>query len=290
MTTAKNYGDAKANPASPFATKVKSTDTTRDKRLLMITRRNMGPVRRHGGRATPLLAVMVALAVATLGFASAVAAAGAVPRLEKPSALADASSSSYLAGYQATPSGGLASASVTFTVPAISCSAKDIADSAIEWTGVYTDTLDTQAFVAGYCASSGPIYSYVFATLAGSYVQSGAAPGDVVVVSLFQSGTSTWAEIHDLTNGQHWFADNNVNQGDTVVDIGTDTEVACCGRPVPTFSKVKFTNATVNGDYLDFDGPTQFNTLNGGDLVIKAGALTTSATGSSFADTFTHAS
>ncbi len=120
-------------------------------------------------------------------------------------------------------------------------------------------------------------------------MQRARAPGDVVVASLFQSATSTWAEIHDLTNGEYWVASNSVNQGDTVVDIGTLTEDACCGSPVPTFSKIKYTNATVNGDYLGFDSPTEFNTLNGGDLLIKAGAVTTSGTGSSFSDTFKHA-
>lgn len=264
MTTIKNYEDAKANRASRFTARGKS------------------------GRVTALVAGIAALTVATVGFVSTAGAAGTTAKLEKPSVSEGASSSPYLAGYQATPTGGLASASVTFTVPTVSCTATDKADRAIEWTGVYTNTLETQAFVDGFCESSGPIYSYVLATEAGSFVQPGAAAGDVVVASLFQSGTSTWAQIHDLTNGQYWFDDNSVNQGDTAVDIGTLTEAP--EAPVPNFTKLKFTNATVNGDYLGFDSPTQFNTLNGGDLVIKAGALTTNATGSSFSDTFKHAS
>ncbi len=254
----------------------------------MVTCRNMHISWRHGGRPTALLAGMASLAVATLGFASAAGAAGNALRFENPSVLQGASSSSYLAGYQATPNGGLASASVTFTVPTVSCTATDRADGAIEWTGVYTNTLQTEAFVDGFCESSGPIYSYVLATEAGSFVQPGAAAGDVVVASLFQSGTSTRAEIHDLTNGQYWFDDNAINQGETIVDIGTLTEAP--EVPVPTFTKLKFTNATVNGDYLGFGSPTEFNTLNGGDLLIKASALTTSAAGSSFSDTFKHAS
>ena len=110
----------------------------------------------HGGRVATLAAGMAALSVATLGFASA--AGGTTPSLVKP---LGASASTYLAGYQATPTGGLASASVTFTVPTVSCTATDKADSAIEWTGVYTNTLETEAFVDGFCESSGPIYSYV---------------------------------------------------------------------------------------------------------------------------------
>ncbi len=209
--------------------------------------------------------------------------------MEKPSVVEDASSSSYLAGYQATPTGGLASASVTFTVPAVSCTAADKADGAEEWNGVYTDTLQSYALVAGYCQPSGPAYNWQFSTLAGAFNETGAAAGDVVVASLFQSATSTWAEIHDLTAGAYWFADNPVNQGDTVVDVGTFNEVQG-GLRIPTFTKAKFTNATVNGDYLGFDSPTQFNTLNGGDLLLKTGALVTSGNGSSFSETFKHAS
>ena len=160
--------------------------------------------------------------------------------------------------------------------------------SAIEWNGVYTDSLAAYAFVAGFCTSTGPTYDWVFATLAGSFDKPGAAAGDVVVASLFQSGTSTWAEIHDLTANVFWVANNSVNQGDTTVDIGTFNEAP--GRPVPTFSTVKFTNATVNGDYLGFEGPIEFNALNGGDLLIKTGHLATSGTGSTFSDTFKHAS
>jgi hypothetical protein len=105
----------------------------------------------------------------------------------------------------------------------------------------------------------------------------------------FQSATSTWAEIHDLTAGAYWFADNTANQGDTVVDVGTLNEVQG-GLRIPTFTKAKFTNASVNGDYLGFDNPTQFNALNGGGLLLKTGGLVTSGTGSTFSETFKHAS
>jgi hypothetical protein len=48
----------------------------------------------------------------------------------------------------------------------------------------------------------------------------------------------------------------------------------------------------VNGDYLGFTsvGAAQFNDLNGGDLLIKSGALSTTGAGTTFADTFKHAS
>jgi hypothetical protein len=238
---------------------------------------------------------MAALAAATLGFASAAGAAGTAPppQLARPSAgvhpLA-AGSSAYLGGYQATPTGGLASASVTFTVPKISCTTTDKNKTAEEWNGVYTDSLKTYALVVGGCLSSGPVYEWQFSTLAGTFNEPGAAAGDVVVASLFQSGSSTLAELHDLTANVSWDSDNPVNQGDTVVDIGTFNDVQSAGNPIPTFTTANFTNATVNGDYLGFDGPTELNALNGGDLLIKSGKLHTSATGSVFTETFKKAS
>jgi hypothetical protein len=238
---------------------------------------------RLGGRATVLVAAMAAFSVATLGFATDTSAAGNALRLETPSG---ASASTYLAGYQATPSYGLASASVTFTVPTITCTATDSADSAILNNGVYTDNLYTEAFVYDYCPPSGPpVYRVQVQTPSSSLIYIGPAAGDVVVASLFQSGTSTVAEIHDLTAHLNWISDSNENQGETVVDIGTYT-----GHRVPTFTKVRFTNATVNGNYLGFDSPTRYNTLNGGDLLIKSSALTTSGTGSTFVDEFKAAS
>jgi hypothetical protein len=243
----------------------------------MINRREFSNASRRA------VAVMATLAVATLGFTTVAGAAGNAPSLEKPFG---ASASTYLAGYQATPSYGLASASVTFTVPTITCTARDTADSVTLYSGVYTDNRYTEAFVYGHCPPSGPpLYFAQVQTPSSSLDYLGTAPGDVVVASLFQSGTSTVAEVHDVTAQRNWVSDSSENQGETVVDIGTYT-----GLPVPAFTKVKFTNATVNGDYLGFDSPTRYNTLNGGDLLIKSGALTTIGTGSSFADKFEAAS
>ena len=49
-------------------------------------------------------------------------------------------------------------------------------------------------------------------------------------------------------------------------------------------------NTTVNGDYLGFESPTQYNALDGGVTLVKTSALKTSATGSTFSLTFKHGS
>jgi len=53
------------------------------------------------------------------------------------------------------------------------------------------------------------------------------------------------AEIHDLTNGEYWFADGGPGEL-TVAWLGSVTDG---GGGVPSFTTASFTNAEVNGDY-----------------------------------------
>jgi hypothetical protein len=185
---------------------------------------------------------------------------------------------------------GLASVGVTFTVPTIMCSAADDSADAQQYDGVYTDTELDFALVVTYCNSAGPQYEFDLATEQQSVLVAGVAPGDTVQTSLLQSATTTWAESTDLTNGTYEVATSNFNQGDTVVDIGTLNDPTG-GFPIPTYTKIKFSNATVNGEYLGlgFSIPTEFETVNAGRVIAKPGALTITAVGSSFAVTFKHA-
>ena len=158
--------------------------------------------------------------------------------------------------------------------------------------GVFTADVDVDALVESYCASTGPKTRFFVNTPGGSLTEPGPTPGDTVVASMFQSGTTTGANVHDVTSGAFWFENESANVGDTTIDIGSLNQFQLTNSPVPTFTKVHFSNATVNGDYLGFSGvgATQFNDLNGGDLLIKSGALSTTGAGTSFADTFKHAS
>jgi hypothetical protein len=249
----------------------------------MIRLKRSQSISSRGRKLLAALTASTALAAGTLGVLTATGAAGAAAPAVSP----DTASSLYLAGYQVAPTGGLASASDTFTVPKISCPGKDIAEDATQYDGVYTDDVLNYAFVTTECTSSGPSYFFNFSTEAGSFDEPGAVPGDTVVASLFESGSATWAEIHDLTQNLYWVANNDVNEGETVVDVGTLNAIYE-GLAVPTYTKVKFSKATVNGDYLGFENPTRYNTYKGSVLIVKTGALTTNATGSSFSTTFKH--
>jgi hypothetical protein len=213
---------------------------------------------------------LAAIAVAIVGFA--------------PSASAQGSSSPDFAGYEVAPSGGLASAGVTFVVPAITCTANDDTQTAWMTDGVSTSTRQTYADVVSGCNSNGPYTWFQFGTPAHGYNEPGPAPGDTVVASLFQSGSATWAELHDLTENVYDFANDSVNVGDSVVDIGSYTYANGLESPqVPTFTKIVFSNATVNGDYLGFEGATKYNDVTSSDhLLLKTKASSTTGAGTMF--------
>jgi hypothetical protein len=235
---------------------------------------------------------LAAVAMGTLGFASGAGAAPS-PVVGGSGVISNAAgASTQLAGYQVAPSGGLASANVTFTVPTITCTSADKTDIADMFDGVFTADVDVDALVESYCTSTGTHTDFFVSTPGGSLTEPGPAPGDTVVASMFQSGTGTGANVHDVTSGAYWFEDDSANVGDTTIDIGSLNQFQLTNSPVPTFTKVHFSNATVNGDYLGFTGvgAAQFNDLNGGDLLIKSGALSTTGAGTTFADTFKHAS
>jgi hypothetical protein len=255
----------------------------------MIGRNHARGVSRWGRTLTVAFGGLAALSVGTVGFASGADAAGPAP-LPRHLAIEAAGSSNGLAGYYLPPTGGLASASVTFTVPKVTCTKSDKSKDAVQYEGVYTIALDVYALVGTSCSSTGTAYQYFFSTNAGSFTESGAAPGDTVVTSVFESKSSTYAEIHDLTANLYWVASNPVNQGDTAIAIGA-LNGTYNGVPIPTYTTVKFSNATVNGDYLGFDSPEQVNTVNASDsvLIAKAGKLKTTGAGSSFSVSFEHA-
>jgi hypothetical protein len=254
--------------------------------------RHRGPV-----RLSAVGAVTAALALATLGIATTAAAGVPGPHIEKPLTQAHAAaspdaagSSTYLAGYRDAPAGGLASASVTFTVPTYTCTPAEERFGSLEANGVYTDSLSAFAFVGAACSGSGVSYDYFFDVGSANFGESGAAAGDVIVASLFESSSSTFVKIHDLTNGEFWDTDQPSNLGDSVVDLGTFNEETISGLRLTNFKKVAFTNATVNGDDLGFESPSAVNALNGGDLLLQTGGISTTATGSAFSVKFKAAS
>jgi hypothetical protein len=183
-------------------------------------------------------------------------------------------------GYADSPSGGLASASVTFKIPPVNCT---VTPTATVSDGVITSSLGTWALAQASCSSGTPAYSFTVGTPAGSASDlTGASPGDTVVASMFQSGTSTTADIRDLTSSSHWSQSDPIDVGDNGIDIG-----AYLTGPVASFAITKMSNAQVNGQYLGFQSPTESKDVSTHTLVAGS-ALTTTAHGTSFSLTFKH--
>ena len=243
--------------------------------------------RRNGRREKSCLAALMGSAALTVSaFALAPSAGAAEPGPATGVKPAAASSSAYLGGFQAVPAGGLASASATFTIPTVHCTKSEDDDGARESNGVYTDSQSVVAWITVHCTTAGPQYDYQFSTPSGAFDEPNAKPGDVVVTSLFESGSASYAEIHDLTNHDYWFASDPTDVGDTTVDLGTFNDLSVFDLPVADFGKVSFSSVTVNGDDLGFDSPTRFNAVSDSDVLIKTGGLSTTGAGSAFSATF----
>jgi hypothetical protein len=185
----------------------------------------------------------------------------------------------FFAGYSVDTPHGLASVSATFTIPTLNCSS-DIDDPI--YFGPYTNTSSAFSTIRLLCDGTTPTYTYWLSTPAGLIDEAGAAAGDVVVTSLFQTASWTEAEIHDLTNGQYWVASDDA--GGTGIDPGIGENEPYATASLPPFTPTTFSAVQVNGDYLGFESPSKY-VLNRG-----SGALTTSSAlsdnGSKFTVTF----
>jgi hypothetical protein len=99
---------------------------------------------------------------------------------------------------------------------------------------------------------------------------------------MFQSGTTTYADIRDVTSHSHWFETDPTNEGDTSIGIG-----AYLTGPVASFATIKMSNAQVNGEYLGFESPCRYNDVSTRTLVASSASTNTSR-GTSFTLTFKH--
>jgi hypothetical protein len=180
--------------------------------------------------------------------------------------------STEFAGYQAATPDGLASASATFTIPTLNCSS-DIDDPL--YLGVTTSTDSSAATIRLLCNGTTPTYTYWVYTPAGM-IEEPATAGDVVVASLFQTASWTEAEIHDLTNGQYWVGNTGSGGTGTGAVIGVNEPYSTV--PLPQITPTTFSSVQVNGDYLGFENPTQYNLERGSDKLFTSSALSSNGT------------
>ncbi|HXW35518.1 MAG TPA: hypothetical protein VEJ87_13145 [Acidimicrobiales bacterium] len=171
------------------------------------------------------------------------------------------------AGYGATPPFGLASASATFKVPTITCPSDDVQ----QLMGVFDAGGDLFAGISSSCSGSTPTYEFYDFVNGSSNVKSGVKPGDVVVTSMSQTGNKEATEVHDITSGAYWYAYAPPNP-DSTIYVGLDdlcvSSSFSCPDPVIQFTKTKFSNVQINGDYLSFEKPTQYDETSGSKTLV----------------------
>jgi hypothetical protein len=111
------------------------------------------------------------------------------------------------------------------------------------------------------CKGSKAVYKYQVSIGAEGVLEAGAVAGDTVVTSIFQTGSVEEGEIHDLTNGRYWYAGSSPVP-DSIASVGTFRTAECIrgqSCPNPDFGTVTFSNVLVNGDYLSFEDPAQYD-------------------------------
>lgn len=221
--------------------------------------------RRIAGRSA--IAVVVSVTATIVGVASP--------------AFASATGSATLAGYSATPTNGVASATATFRVPTIDCTSGTTEG---QFLGVGDPTtIDTGsghtvlAAVFLRCIGTTPDYqceAYVNQTFD---FQTGVNPGDTVETSMFQTGTQEGAETLDLTNGQHC---SDVTNPVPTTTIAAGLLAEGIGTPIAPFGHSAFSSVQINGHHLSSESPTKYKLASGATTLAKPSAIASS--GASF--------
>lgn len=243
-------------------------------------------------------------AVLAVGFAAATTSArAATPKARNATQVRTAAglqaslavpSTSYGAGYFSYPgSGDVASASVTFTMPAFSCA--HTTDS--EWLSPGIWVFDNSGALSQFSGvqfncNDGALFQGDVMCVDDYAVCDDSLtvqPGDRVVSTLYESSAQTVAAFHDLTSGGTIRISSAPVTDDYTVFIGDlGPSIASSGAVtrVPTFLQVAFSKAQVNGYYLGDWGPTRYNLKTSLALQERGGAL--SGDGDAFKTTFVH--
>lgn len=197
----------------------------------------------------------------------------------------------YGAGFFSYPgaANGTASANVTFKMPSISCARPGDSEWLLPGIWVYNSSgnLSQQVDVNFNCNSGTQLLVSVICIQSASCDQSlSIAPGDRVQASLAYTSTATVGTIHDLTSGASAQVVGPAITTDYTIFIGDEGPSLFSVSKVPTFSKVSFSSAYVNGQSIRDAGGVRYNLKTGPAVQITTGPLT--GDGDAFVTTFHH--
>jgi hypothetical protein len=215
---------------------------------------------------------LLAASAAVMTSAAGLSAALVAPAVAASASPATVQKSSYGAFYVlSSNSNTWASVSATFKVPTINCSSGASRGQAFGVEADENGQIAAWAKADVECNGTTPTYSLDVLANAVQFVKGGVSAGDVVVASAYQTSGVIQSTVHDLTSGVTWIADGSPVQSvyATAVYIGgTNTKYTWA-----PFTTTSFTKVQVNGDYLGYQSPTQFNYGFPGSLVARTSAI-----------------
>jgi hypothetical protein len=170
----------------------------------------------------------------------------------------------YGAGYFVYPtdaSQNVGSASVTFTIPSITCQRQGDNEWLLPGIWVYSGgNLTQQVDINLNCNNGVLLMQDVICVGAGCDQSLTVSPGDRIVATLSETPAGTYGQIHNLTTGQLASASGPAPTSDDTVFVGDEGPSLFGLTRVPTFSTVPFSKVQINGYYLsDSPFPTRYN-------------------------------
>jgi hypothetical protein len=215
--------------------------------------------------------------IAGLGTLSLVVAGPANASVQSTST---ATVTSFGAYYLTTPSGGVASASTTFHVPYLNCSSGTTSGQAYGVEADFSNSWDSGVVawskVDALCNGTTPQYQFDVQANATEFIENGVSAGDLVTTSFFETSSVVQAIVHDMTSGYTWIADGNPEAATEVLVGATIFPSAVIGgyTHFAPATVASFTKTQVNGDYIGFQSPSQYNYhLKGWPVEAKTGKL-----------------
>lgn len=185
----------------------------------------------------------------------------------------------------------LVSAGVTFTMPSFSCASNSDQEWLLPGLWIFDESGNLVAQVdVNFNCNFGNKLQLGIACIESACNTGGSGvspnPGDVIEVSFTQDSIDgAQAIVDDRTLTQDAIATGPLTAGDTV--LAGEMGLSAFGvAAVPVFTKIAFSIATVDGEYLSDNGPhTRFNLQTGSDIQIKSGTVLTTSFGTTFVHT-----
>jgi hypothetical protein len=190
------------------------------------------------------------------------------------------------AGYYSSPS-GIAGASTSFKMPAITCANAGDKEWLLPGIWVYGSGSLTEQVDVNFNCNAGVLYQQAIICVGGAACDTSltVAPGDKIRASLAYTASATIGTIKDVTSGQIRQVVGAAVTTDDVVFIGDEGPALFGVSKVPTFTTQKFSINQVNGQDLSDWSPLRYNLKTGTPVQIRTGALSVAQ---AFLTTFAH--